>query len=561
MQSCALFVPALVAGLFAAPLAHAQLEWGGAPPSATLSLAPAPTFDVGPVTITPDMLDSAANKDGVLRFGEEVKVGIDPSLSAQPGRWDTLPNGARVWRLRVSSPGAYSLSFLFDRFALADGEELYVYNDARTDAHGSYTALNNKPNGQFAIQPVAGDAVTIERYVPAFVATPGPLRVSHVVHAFKDIMVTYAGVQTKAAGACEVDVNCPQGAGWTNQRNAVALIIAGGALCTGQLINNQPGAAKQYFITAYHCGSMTNAVFRFNYQRSGCSSGSAPTNNTVQGSTQLGANQNVDVRLVEITESIPANYGVYYLGYDKSGVAPSNTVCIHHPAGDVKKISFDNNAPTKSGTDWHVSQWDLGVTEPGSSGSCLLTPQGRFIGQLYGGASYCGFPYDDYYGRLDAAWTYVKTALDPNNTNQATVDGRDPNANCGSTLSYGAGCAGTWGAVPQQAASGCFKANGSGTFAITQGLNNSSAFVFMGTGQGSSPMPGGCSLLLSGLFPLPAGPIPLPGLFPGNGSASIPFTLPASIVGGTSIYLQTFVQDGGVARGFSNSAGLRINFN
>ncbi len=548
---------ALLALPFFASRADAQLEWGGAPPSATVSLPAAPTFQLDPATITPGMLDAAASKDGVLKFGEEVKVSIDSSTA---GRWDTLSNGARVWRLRVASPGAFSLSFLFDDFALADGEELYVYNDARSDAHGSYTALNNKENHEFAIQPVAGDAVTLERYVPAFVASAGAMHVSHVVHAFKDIMVTYAGVQTKAAGACEVDVNCPQGAGWTNQRNAVALIIAGGALCTGSLINNQPGAAKQYFITAYHCGSMTNAVFRFNYQRSGCSAGGAPTNQTVHGSTQLAGNQGVDVRLVEITEAIPASYGVYYEGYDKSGTAPANTCCIHHPDGDVKKISFDNNAPTKSGSQWHISTWDLGVTEPGSSGSPLYTPAGRFIGQLYGGASYCGFPFDDYYGRLDSAWTYVKASLDPNNTNQATVDGRDPNAGCGGTVAYGAGCAGTWGVVPTQSMTGCFKANGSGTFSIAQGLPGSNAFVFLGTGQGSSPMGGGCALLLTGLFPLPAGPLPLAGVFPGTGFVNVPFSLPASVTGGVSIDLQTFIQDAGVPQGFSNTAGLQLTF-
>ena len=225
-----------------------------------------------PVDITPQMLDSAASKDGVLRFGEEVRVSID---AASSGRWDPLPNGGRVWRLRVTSPGAFSLSFLFDDFALEDGEELWVYNDARSDRHGSYTALNNKADRQFAIQPVAGDAVTLERYVPRFVAAPGAMHVSHVVHAFRDILVTYAGVATKASGACEVDVNCPQGSPWTDQRDAVALVIVGATLCTGSLINNQPGAAKQYFITAFHCGSMSNAVFRFNYQRPSCGSGTA----------------------------------------------------------------------------------------------------------------------------------------------------------------------------------------------------------------------------------------------------------------------------------------------
>jgi hypothetical protein len=51
---------------------------------------------------------------------------------------------------------------------------------------------------------------------------------------------------------------------------------------------------------------------------------------------------------------------------------------------------------------------------------------GRFLGQLYGGASYCGFPFDDYYGRFDKAWTAVAGWLDPINTGATTLEGFDP---------------------------------------------------------------------------------------------------------------------------------------
>jgi hypothetical protein len=56
------------------------------------------------------------------------------------------------------------------------------------------------------------------------------------------------------------------------------------------------------------------------------------------------------------------------MGWNHSGNGPTSTVTIHHPEGDVQKISFDNNPPTKSGTQWHIRTWDDGVTEPGSSG-------------------------------------------------------------------------------------------------------------------------------------------------------------------------------------------------
>jgi hypothetical protein len=40
------------------------------------------------------------------------------------GSWATLPDGRRLWRLRVRSPGAVFLSFRFSELALPEGAEL-----------------------------------------------------------------------------------------------------------------------------------------------------------------------------------------------------------------------------------------------------------------------------------------------------------------------------------------------------------------------------------------------------------------------------------------------------
>ena len=41
-------------------------------------------------------------------------------------------------------------------------------------------------------------------------------------------------------------------------------------------------------------------------------------------------------------------------------------VGIHHPSGDIKKISFDYNNASNSGNYWDVNNWEDGTTEPGS---------------------------------------------------------------------------------------------------------------------------------------------------------------------------------------------------
>ena len=50
-----------------------------------------------------------------------------------------------------------------------------------------------------------------------------------------------------------------------------------------------------------------------------------------------------DVLLLEVPEVIPDKFNVYRLGYDASTAAvPERAVCIHHPNGNVKRISYAN---------------------------------------------------------------------------------------------------------------------------------------------------------------------------------------------------------------------------
>ena len=67
-----------------------------------------------------------------------------------------------------------------------------------------------------------------------------------------------------------------------------------------------------------------------------------------------------DFALLELPESPKdAGYDVYFAGFDATTTAPAATTGIHHPAGDVKKISMENNALTAtsygstSGTPMH----------------------------------------------------------------------------------------------------------------------------------------------------------------------------------------------------------------
>ncbi len=127
-------------------------------------------------------------------------------------------------------------------------------------------------------------------------------------------------------------------------------------------------------------------------------------------------------------------------------------------------------------------------------------------------------------------------------------------APCGPLLTYGTGCAGSGGFIPDLAMSGCATANGSLDLSIGQGRGGALAWLFVGATQTSLSMGAGCTL---NVWPAlgPYGPLPLSGSGPGHGSFSAPVALPpASPLGAVTV--QAFVLDPGAALGFSNSNGV-----
>jgi len=543
--------------------ASAQLSWGGTPPS-TFDPAldsPAPTTLMPTVEVWRlEAEDAAATKEGAFRFGDEIPVHLTPGNS---GEWTTLDNGDRVWRLRIESKGAFSLSLIFDEYELPPGAELYAYNDNKSYVYGAYSSLNNKANRQFAFQPLKGSAVTLEYVEPVGVTAPGALSVGTVVHDYKNVFqivdeMTQKSVGgAKAAGSCNNDVNCPEGAPWTDQIDATVAIFIGGGLCSGSMINNTANDGTQYFITANHCGSMNNATFRFNYQKSGCGTGTSPTNQTVQGSTLMKTSSNGDYRLIKLTENIPSNYNVYYEGWDRSNVTPPNTIAIHHPQVGPKKISFDNDPPSKSGGDWQINQWDDGVTEPGSSGSPLFSNEGLFIGALFGGQATCSFPFNDYYPRFGGNFNALKQWLDPLGTAPQKLQGFDPGGGpppptCGVTkLGVGDG-----GANIGDLATASTPTLGTTIQLVSSGFNGSGlGTMILSLTQNPTPLLGGT---VYADYINPAATLPVSLTF---GIGTTPVSLPLSpSLAYTNGYAQVGVPDASQPFGWAFSNALVITF-
>ena len=391
------------------------------------------------------------NKTKPWRYGFEFLV--DHNLK-NSGSWTTLANGDRVWRIRYYSEGAQTMNFLFSDFYMPKGAKVYLYNNDRTDLLGAYDAQQNNEKRELGTWLVTGSDIWIEYYEPANVAGQGKLEIFKVVHGYRSLssLQKDASDGLNTSGNCNYDVNCfmddIDGLKDVNKKSVALIIVANTAFCTGALVNNTSNDGTPYFLTANHCTEdedVNQWAFRFNWISTNpvCAGSEPSTDNvpnyyqTVSGAQLKAKRAQSDFCLLQITANMPSEWDLVWAGWDRSETPAQSTFGIHHPAGDIMKACRDFNAPILNNDQgefmWEVADWDLGVTQGGSSGSPLFNQDGRIIGQLYGGSSGCDGNTDnggeDVYGRFGKSWnagttssTRLKDWLDPTNTDAITVD-------------------------------------------------------------------------------------------------------------------------------------------
>jgi lysyl endopeptidase len=393
-----------------------------------------------------------ADEDNALRPGQPLRV-AEPQATAYTlagsGTWEQLPDG-RLWRLRVTSPGAVFLSFGLSDVRLPAGARLSFYSVERRFQDGPYTDRIHNSYGVFQSPAIPGDSAVIELFVPRGARRPAvepSLVVSSVSHGYRD-WNGFARVPLRnglptlesavaALGACERDVNCPEGNSWQADKRAVARTYDGRFLCTGTLINNTAQDCRNLFLTANHCVSRSQTasgmVFYWNYENSTCGGNDASTGFTSTGSTLRATSSSSDFTLLELSSAPSAAFNVYYAGWNRSTAAPSSGVGIHHPTGAAKKISFENDPLQDGGgfsggwgaTHWRVTGWDSGTTEGGSSGSGIWNSSHQVVGQLHGGTADCSGGWDEY-GKLASSWTLGASSwLDPGATGALALGGKE----------------------------------------------------------------------------------------------------------------------------------------
>ena len=407
-----------------------------------------PPFDLEKMRKEDEELE---NEDVPFRFGK----GFDVAYSFSDGKWEDV-EGGRLWTISFKSKKALSLNYIFEDFYLPEGASLYIESQDETILYGPVTIKDlSKKHDTFLTDIIPGDQSTIYLFEPLEKRGESKLTIKRVVHGYRGIVFDENYGTVGSSSSCNHDVACLPA--YEKESNAVALVLLsdGNELCSGSLLVNTNLTFDPYFLTAFHCidrpnndnylsdsekSAAENWMFKFCFKKASCNGSNLVTDYTYNKADFCSAWYTTDFALMKLKGTVSQNKNLTWLGWERTGNTPSSTTCIHHPAGDVMKISTDDDAATSTSRNsginnfWQVD-FDYGITQGGSSGSPLLNQYNRVVGQLQGGphlTDTCDWTIK-YYGKFNLSWAggghdydRLSNWLDPVGTGQTTMDSSHP---------------------------------------------------------------------------------------------------------------------------------------
>lgn len=364
-----------------------------------------------------------------------------------------LTDGTATWCEMFVSSSAYSMSLCLSDISIPSGGEITVCDTLGTDTKTVWMS----DGASEAITPTIFSSAIVIRYVGP--ASPLPsFRITAANCGFRPIGQTETRGSNKAVGVygasdeCEIPAMCGP-ASKEHIRSVCRLILNGALLGTGTLVNNTAEDRSPLVLTSAHVVDGTTLVSceaLFNFEEPVCENGFSIYNNgteTISGATIEAFDIGVDMAVLKLSQSPSMNSAPYWMGWSRaSTVNPDEMLtCVHHPIGDVKKVSTTLGAAglasyslatnalgekMTAASHWLVDLWETGTTEGGSSGSALVTSDNLILGGLTGGRATCKTPKYDYYWMMYKAWNAkshgYKTlgeVLDPLGLNPQSLNG------------------------------------------------------------------------------------------------------------------------------------------
>ncbi len=466
--------------LMARNVVYSQISFGGMPPSFK-SNTTLPKIDTVDVDFNVEMLKSANIESEELTNDPPCIAKAIPVYYTMEnsGTWKTLSNGNEMWQLRLQAKDALAIILSYYDFYIPECGKLYIYNADKSMVLGAYTKATHPDGGFFSTEMIAGDDVIME-YVSTktrkeieqnndFDSMP-IITVDNIGYVFDKVVVRRfpknSDVTTEIGESsdCMININCSEGDDWQVEKKGVCQMSmfvsnggsgAGWYVCSGTLINNTSFDLTPYVLSAFHCyegsteSDLSRWLFTFGYEAPGCKDATPVETHTITGCYLRAATPidgASDGLLIELAEDIPEDWDVYFNGWDRTNEeVAGGGVIIHHPAGDIKKISTFES--------YHESTWPgekngaanahwlltfvatengYSVTEGGSSGGPMFNSNHLVKGTLTGGNSSCSLlDGTNYYGKLWYHWdqygdnseTQMKAWLDPLNLGVQQLEG------------------------------------------------------------------------------------------------------------------------------------------
>lgn len=375
----------------------------------------------------------------------------DDAIALKDLRWQTLATGGRVARIELTSPDAIGIRIQIGLAHPPYGLTLRFQGSASGTQIFAYSASTIVRDSAFWTPVLEGGSALIELELASGVE-PGnavlalPM-ISHLGTPGANLkaLSSYIG----RSETCEVDVACiapslqQQIATASNAVARLIVTVSGTTyLCSGTLLNDSRGSFIPYFLSANHCmtgvndtsgsgGVAASAASSVNtywfFQAATCGSQAVPNYVLVaDGAALLARSVDYDWSLLRLNGTPPP--GATFAAWNATGPLPAgmNVATIHHPEGDLKKISQGNTFGYSfypDGSSFIQARWSTGATEAGSSGAgffALSPVNGNYElrGGLAGGSGTCGVPQGlDEFSRFDVAFPLVQQYLAPDAPN------------------------------------------------------------------------------------------------------------------------------------------------
>jgi len=414
--------------------AEAPVSWRAAPDAgATTVVAFAPLPDTALKAVqeenAPDPntgFQMAVLKVGVNRNAEtEIDAAAVFVLNWQKAASDAAGDG-RVARIALTSPDARGMRVALQLRALPDSAEMRFSGSAAPEkilgvVSGEQANALRDGNKVYWTPATDGETQNIEIYLPATVNLEDVnVRLSGVSHLFTSAQDRFrSSLVTKASQSCEVDAVCKYGslgAKFRDEAKAVAAMLFtrpdGQYVCTGSVVEfGGNDRTIPYMWSAAQCISTQAVANTLNtfwlYEAASCGSAqlNADAMQLTGGAKILHVKTATDTLLLSLNDQIPAEKIPYGVAWVSDPLLGDPMFSIHHPNGDVKKVSTGKGAgrtcDTVFGSDPEVDtstlslvSWSEGTIEPGSGGSGAFTYRSsdgsyRLRGGYTGGSASC----------------------------------------------------------------------------------------------------------------------------------------------------------------------------